>query len=116
MAKPKIYGPAARQRINRAVQRDEARVDGDPLPGPPIGGGRLPRTYRRFTLTAQLDAGSSATVEWPDGTTGEVTDPDKCCWGLDGETGEAAASPRTRARPATLAPWTRPPPQRERYP
>lgn len=54
---------------------------------------RLPRTYRRFTLTAQLVAGGTAAVEWDDGTTGEVTDPDTCCWGLEGETGEAAAFP-----------------------
>lgn len=93
MAKPKIYGPAARQRINRAVLRDEARVDGDATPTPPKGGGRLPRTYRRFTLTEQLNAGGSAEVEWDDGTTGEVVDPDTCCWGLEGETGEAAAFP-----------------------
>ncbi len=93
MAKPKIYGPAARQRINRAVTRDEARADGAPLPGPPAGRGRLPRTYRRFTLTEQLDAGGDATVEWDDGTTGTVYDRDTCCWGLEGETGEAAAYP-----------------------
>ncbi len=93
MAKPKIYGPAARQRINRAVQRDEARTDGSPLPGPPVGNGRLPRCYRRFTLTEQLDAGGDATVEWDDGTTGTVYDRDTCCWGLEGETGEAAAYP-----------------------
>lgn len=53
---------------------------------------RPPRTYRRFELTATLNAGSSAAVTWEDGSTGEVTDPDKCCHGLAGETGEAAAA------------------------
>jgi len=55
---------------------------------------RLPRTYRRFTLTETLNAGSSAAVTWSDDDTeGEVTDPDKCCYGLIGETGEAYAAP-----------------------
>ncbi len=54
---------------------------------------RPPRTYRRFTLTEQLDAGNDATVEWDDGTTGTVYDRDTCCWGLEGETGEAAPYP-----------------------
>ena len=93
MASPRIYGPAARRRIDRTVMRDEARIDGRDLPGPPAGNGPLPRTYRRFTLTETLNAGSSAAVEWEDGTTGEVHDPDTCCWGLAGETGEAAAYP-----------------------
>ena len=52
---------------------------------------RLPRTYRRFTLTETLNAGSSAAVTWPDGSTGTVWDRDTCCWGLTGETGEAYA-------------------------
>lgn len=54
---------------------------------------RLPRTYRRFTLTEQLDAGGSADVAWPDGSTGTVTDANTAAWGLEGETGEAAAYP-----------------------
>jgi hypothetical protein len=91
VVKPKIYGAAARRRIDRTVQRDEARTDGSEPAGLPIGGGMLPRTYRRFTLTEQLDAGSSAAVEWDDGTTGTVVDNDTRCWGLEGETGEAAA-------------------------
>ena len=52
---------------------------------------RLPRTYRRFTLTGTLSAGGSAAVTWPDDSTGTVYDRDKCCWGLEGETGEAYA-------------------------
>ncbi len=64
MAKPKIYGPAARRRIDRAIQRDEARTDGSEPAGLPIGGSMLPRTYRRFTLAEQLDAGSSAAVDF----------------------------------------------------
>ena len=92
MAKPKIYGPAARRRINRSVVRSEASIDGAPLPGPPVGDGVLPRTYRRFKLTERLDAGGSAEVEWlHDESEGEVHDPDVCCWGLPGETGEAYA-------------------------
>lgn len=55
-------------------------------------GRRLPRTYRRFTLTETLNAGSSAAVTWSDDdTAGEVTDPETCCYGLAGETGEAYA-------------------------
>lgn len=91
MAKPKIYGPAARRRIDRTVQRDEARTDGSEPAGLPVGGGILPRTYRRFTLTEQLDAGGSAEVEWEDGESGTVYDRDTRCWGLEGETGQAAA-------------------------
>jgi hypothetical protein len=53
---------------------------------PPAGSGR---SYRRFTLTSRLDAGGDATVEWLDGETGTVYDRDTCCWGLEGETGEA---------------------------
>jgi hypothetical protein len=93
VANRKTYSSEARRRINRAVRREEARIDGRELPGPPVGDGPLPRTYRPFTLTEQLDAGSSAAVEWDDGTTGEVHDTDTCCWGLAGETGEAAAYP-----------------------
>lgn len=53
---------------------------------------RLPRTYRTFTLTANLDAAAaSPAVTWSDGTTGVVTDPEGACWGLVGEKGEAAA-------------------------
>lgn len=52
---------------------------------------RLPRTHRRFTLTETLNAGSSAAVTWPDDSTGTVWDRDKCCYGLEGETGEAYA-------------------------
>jgi|LSQX01.3.fsa_nt_gb hypothetical protein len=52
---------------------------------------RLPRTYRRFTLTGTLNAGGSAAVTWPDDSTGTVWDRDTCCWGLTGETGEAYA-------------------------
>ena len=54
---------------------------------------RLPRTYRRFTLSETLNAGSSAAVTWPDDSTGTVWDRDTCCWGLTGETGEAHAVP-----------------------
>ena len=54
---------------------------------------RPPRTYRQFTLTEQLDAGGSAAVTWPDDSTGTVTDANTAAWGLEGETGEAAAFP-----------------------
>jgi hypothetical protein len=49
----------------------------------------IPRRYRRFTLTETLNAGSDADVTWTDGTAGTVYDPDYCCYGLTGETGEA---------------------------
>ncbi len=95
MANPRIYGPAARRRIDRTVMRDEARIDGRELPGPPAGDGPLPRTYRRFTLTSTLGADEAGDVQaavlWEDGTAGVVKSPDKNAWGLIGETGEAAA-------------------------
>jgi len=50
---------------------------------------RPPRTYRRFALSAQLDAGSSAAVEWDDGSAGTVYTPNTNAYGLEGETGEA---------------------------
>jgi len=45
---------------------------------------RPARSYRRFTLTSQLDGGESAEVEWDDSTTGTVMDPDTCCCGRSG--------------------------------
>jgi len=55
------------------------------LPPPPSND----RTYKRFTLTETLNAGSHAYVTWPDGSIGIVYDYDTCCWGLTGEQGEA---------------------------
>lgn len=91
---PDLYGFSRDSvaRIWRAVQAVERYLL--PKLAAPDGGSRprrLPRTYRRFTLTEQLDAGGTATVEWSDESTGEVTDTETAAWGLEGETGEAAA-------------------------
>lgn len=71
--------------VERYVLPRSAAPDGNTRPR------RLPRTYRRFVLTEQLDAGGTATVEWSDESTGEVRDTETAAWGLEGETGEAAA-------------------------
>jgi hypothetical protein len=84
------FGAEAVARIWRAVLYVERYLyprhatDGNPPRRPP-------RTYRHFTLTEQLDAGGEADVTWDDDTTGTVYDRDTCCYGLEGETGEAGA-------------------------
>ncbi len=84
------FGAETVARIWRAILYVERQYLTAPGAGEPSR--RPPRTYRRFTLTAQLDAGNSAAVEWEDGSMGEVWDRDTCCYGLEGETGEAVAA------------------------